>query len=248
MELATKPLDPADRTRLLEHARARPDAAWRRGDHISRSHNAHYTNTLPQFEYALKNRYNSLEGDVRLEDGVPVMAHDRGRTDGLTFHDWADIGNVSGRMLRVDLKEQAALAPVVAELQRLEVPDWRTSFNIEALRPGAAHIGVDELKQLRARFPESPISLNTPLPIRPVHDALKATARKVGGTMMSAVQAPLATRDGVAYLKPEFIVNAWNFPPLWQPRDIRAETARLRGLGVDGMIDLRRRDDPLAYP
>lgn len=248
LALGTKPLDPADRARLLDHARARPDSAWRRGDHISKANNAHYTNTLTQFEHALKNSYNSLEGDVRVEDGMPVMAHDKGRTDGLTFRDWAEIGNESGRMLRIDLKEHAALAPVVKELQRLDVPDWRASFNIEALLPGVAHIDVGYLKELRAQYPLSPISLNSPLPLRPIHDALKAAARQVGGTMMTAFQSPLATRDAVAYLKPEFIVNAWNNPALWQPRDIARETARLRALGVDGMIDLRRRDDPLAKP
>jgi hypothetical protein len=176
------------------------------------------------------------------------MAHDAHRTADLTFSEWATAIAASGRLLRIDLKEARALPSVLATMKRLGVAPERVSFNVSPYAPGrAANMSIDAIRQLRARFPTSWITLNNPLPFWPGHDLTVHAAHLVGGKVGMALMAPRISEKLVRRLTSAGVtVNVWNHPPLWAPVDTAKEAARLRSMGVNGYIDLRRKDDPLA--
>jgi hypothetical protein len=209
--------------------------------------NAHYSNTRSQLAYALAHEYNSVEGDVRLRDGRPVMQHDpKGRAD-LTFEQWAVLADRAGKHLRVDVKEVAALQPVAAILERLGVDPGRVTFNVGLDMPWSTGTSIDDVRALRDRFPGCRITLNLPLPLGPGYLLACRAADAIGHDRLGvAVMGNLVHRGDIALLRRHFeFVNAWNLPLLGDP-DVAALTAKLRSIGVNGMVDLRRRDDPLA--
>lgn len=209
--------------------------------------NAHYTNTRSQLAHALAGRYNSVEGDVRLRGGRAVMQHDTvGRHD-LTFEQWATFAAVAGKHLRVDVKEPEALAQVEATLRRLRVPPGSVTFNVALDTPWSTGLPIEQVRALRDRFDGSWVTINLPLPLGAGYLLAARAARAIGGPRLGvAVLAGAVHRGDVELLRRSFaVVNAWNLPQLG-PRDLAREAQRLRGIGVDGMLDLRRRDDPLA--
>lgn len=218
------------------------------GAHPSTIVNAHYTNTRAQLAYALAGTYNSVEGDIRLHDGVPVMVHDSHHPADLTFEQWALLAHRAGKHLRVDVKESAALAPVAATLERIGVPPGSVTFNVGIITPWSqATQSLASVRALRARFPQSWITLNLPLPFGPGYMLAERFARRLHDPRLGvAVMAGFVSAADVGLLRRSFAaVNAWNLPQVG-PADITGWTARLRAMGVNGMIDLRRRDDPLA--
>ena len=230
-------------------ATAHPEFAFPRGGDLSLAHNAHYTNSRAQLGYALDHPYNELEGDVRFRGGTAVMAHDSGADNGMTFEHWARLGAQAGRMLRVDIKEAKALPSIEATLAKLQVPDDRVSFNLSVDAPWMkSNFAVDAVRALRERHPDAWITFNTPLPERAGYAVVGRVARQVGGPRLGvALQGQFVTVRDVAWLKAHNLtVNVWNYPPLWEPTDVEATTAAYRAMGVNGQIDLRRRDDPLA--
>lgn len=245
--IAGRGLLPGQLDELLRLARLKPGSAWRPGMHVSQAHNAHYTNTYRQIAYAFAHDYNSVEGDVRMHRGVPVMAHDRGRLDGLALAEWVRVVHTSGRLLRLDVKEAAALPSVLRVLRDQGVPAHQVSFNVSVLNPTGGGLTVTELRALRALYPHAPIGLSVPVPLGYVYEQAARIARAAGGgPFMVALHAQWANAATARRLQPALIVGAWNHPPLYAPTDLVAERARLRAMGIDGMIDLRRADDPLA--
>jgi hypothetical protein len=235
----------ADLARLAATA---PDAErFAPGSHPSMIRNAHYTNTRAQLAYALAGPYNSVEGDVRVRGGVPVMQHDSGAAHDLTFEQWALLASRAGKHLRIDLKEPAALPQVAATLERLGVPAGSVTFNVGLTTPWSKGLRVEEVRALRERFPQAWITLNLPMPLGPGYLLAVRAARAIGGERLGvAVMAGLVHRGDIALLRSAFAaVNAWNLPLLGDP-DVAKMTAKLRAIGVNGMVDLRRRDDPLA--
>ena len=236
--------------RLAALAAAAPPALrFPSGAHPSAIANAHYTNTRAQLAFALAGPYNSVEGDVRMSGGRPVMAHDSGGAADLTFEQWALLASRAGKHLRIDLKEASALPEVAATLERLGVDSGTVTFNVGVLAPwGSASVPVETIRALRARFPKSWVTLNLPLPVGPGFVLAASVARQLGPERLGvAITAGLAHARDVRYLRRHFaVVNAWNMPQLGDP-DVPALTARLRAMGVNGMVDLRRRDDPLAH-
>ncbi|MCW2923631.1 MAG: hypothetical protein JWM98_1035 [Thermoleophilia bacterium] len=234
----------------LVQAAVDADPAWRStpGAHPSTFVNAHYTNTRTQLAWALTHHYNTFEGDVRMRDGVPVMQHDATSERDLTFEQWALVGARSHRHLRVDLKEGEATAPVEAILARLGVDDGLVTFNVGVLSPwSAANQSIEAVRALKARHPRSWFSINLALPFGPVYEHARLAARLIGGDRLgTTVLAGVVTARDAEHLRRSFAyLNAWNIP-FAGDIDIPSETARLRAIGVNGMIDLRRRDDPLA--
>ncbi|MCW2920301.1 MAG: Family with sequence similarity er [Thermoleophilia bacterium] len=234
--------------RLAELAAAAPaDQRFTPGDHPSTIHNAHYSNTRAQLAYALAGPYNSVEGDVRVRDGIPVMKHDPDAAYDLTFEQWALIASRAGKHLRIDLKEPAALAQVAATLERLGIPAGSVTFNVGLPTPWSAGVPIDAIRALRMRFPASWITLNLPVPLGPGYLLAVRAAQAIGGDHLGvAIMGGLVHRGDIAFLRSAFaVVNAWNLPLLGDP-DVVAMTAKLRAIGVNGMVDLRRKDDPLA--
>jgi hypothetical protein len=218
------------------------------GSHPSTIRNAHYSNTRAQLAYALTGPYNSVEGDVRVRDGVPVMAHDKDAGVDLTFEQWAILAARAGKHLRIDLKEARAIPEVAATLARIGVPSGSVTFNVGVLNPmSSATASIEAIQLLRQRFPDAWVTLNLPLPLGPGYLLAARVARQLGSRHLGvAITAGLTRAADVQLLRRSFeVVNAWNVPQLGSP-DVATMTAKLRAMGVNGMIDLRRREDQLA--
>lgn len=223
---------------------------WAADEPIARARNAHYTNRADQLEYALRNGYNSLEGDVRQRDGVLIMAHDHNQTSGMRFNDWLSVAQASQRMVRIDVKDPRVFPAIVEELTQHHVSDDRLTLNVSVVGGwDRLRVPLFQLQAFRAAFPHAYLGMNLPLPFGPVADAVAGVARQLPGRNMVALQSALVSAQSVQRMHDKgFIVGAWNEARLSNPTDVGAATQRLREFGVDGMIDVRRRDDALGVP
>lgn len=272
-----RPLDPAVKQRLMDEATDPSNAgrAWPPGTPLSAARNAHYTNTADEMLQSLLGDYNFLEGDFRLEAGLrrlpvldrwrePIAAHDTDHVDGLTLSEWLDLGVASGRGLKIDIKQAAAVPKILAEVKKRNIPEERLIFNADVIRgPGGRSrlvlafarltqdltCGLDELKEIRRQFPRATIALGaytgktapgTRYSAKQV-ERFKEIAREVGGPTMFVLRAELVDAGVVAKLRPAGRVGIWNDPSTYSPVDVDADAKRFRAMGVDGVIDLRQR-------
>ncbi len=235
----------------LERRAAAADPAHRIAPraHPSTMRNAHYANTRSQLAFALSGPYNTIEGDLRMRDGIPVMQHDDiGRRD-LTFEQWALLVHRAGKHLRMDFKEATALRPVEEILRRHGIPADKVTFNVSAALPWSeGHVPVDEVVALRARNPGAWITINLAVPDGPVYRYAAHVAKRIGSERLgTTVLAGFVDAGDVSRLRGAFeFVNAWNVP-LLKNLDLAVEAARLRAIGVNGMLDLRAQGDPLEF-
>jgi hypothetical protein len=233
----------------LERRAAAADPAFRTTPHAhpSTMRNAHYANTRSQLAFALGGPYDTIEGDLRMRDGIPVMQHDDISRRDLTFEQWAILVHRAGRHLRLDFKEAEALPAAEAVLRRLGIPDDVVTFNVSVGLPWSeGNIPVDDVVALRARNPLSWITINLAIPDGPVYRYAAFVARRLGSERLgTTVLGGFVDADQVQRLRSAFeFVNAWNVPSL-KAIDIATESARLRAMGVNGMLDLRVQGDPL---
>lgn len=237
MAAAAVPRTPSDRE-LRDLSRSRPDLAWHYGTDISVARNAHATNSREELAVALAGEYDWLEADVRVgPNGVPVLQHRVKDEVGLPLAQWLDYTVPTGRGLKLDVKEPAALPAVIEAVRRAGVSQHRLIMNVY---PGP----TEQLLAVRRAFPRaiinvSPVS-DTDLTAQDIVE-LQVTAQLLGGAIMFPIRHDLLTRDVVRALRPFGRIAVWNTPELtdpapWTPLDLRL-------MGVDGMIDLR---DPVS--
>lgn len=191
----------------------------------------------------------------------PIMAHDPNDVHGLTFREWLDLAETCGRGIKIDIKQAAAIPKIVEEVKRRNLPEERLIFNADVIRgPGArarwklflGRLVMDktaekeDLRFLRREFPRATIAVGAYTGGQPAGtsytakqlDQLAEWADELGGPITFPLRAEFITPEVVARLKPHGTVSAWNDPSTYRPDPVQ-ETARLRALGVDGMIDLR---------
>lgn len=272
---ATRPGTQQD---LLKLAQAPSDDHWQPGTPFSEVRHCHFTNTPAEMKHALENDFNYIEGDVRLEGGLrkipgldrwrePIMGHDPDDVHGLSLDEWLEVGKASGRGLKLDIKQAAAVPKIIECVKEHNIPDSWLMFNGDVTRgPGApgplaftaARVFMDmtmdlqDLRQIRREFPESLISLGAYTGGQPEGttyspkqlDKLSEMADALGGPISFPLRAEFVTPEVVEILKPHGYVSVWNDPSTFSPADIQAETRRLREMGVDGMIDLRNQANP----
>jgi hypothetical protein len=129
------------------------------------------------------------------------------------------------------------------------VPDDVVTLNVSVGLPWSqGNISVDEAAALRARHPKSWLTINLALPEGPVYWYAGVIARRLGSERLgTTVLGGFVDADDIAGLRRHFeFVNAWNVPAL-KDIDVAAEAARLKAIGVNGMLDLRAKGDPLEY-
>lgn len=230
---------------LLQQGAARPENQWPLDRDMSLARNKHRSNTVAELRAGLVGPYDWFESDIRIRAGVPVTSHDvQVSRDAMRVDDWLKVGAASGRGLKFDFKEPAAILPVVGMLREAQVPDERIILNVGFLGDAAGGTSLSTLKALRTLFPKATLNLSprvsayTP----PAIDALVAAGQAVGGPVMFPLNAALVTPEVVAGLKPGGRVAIWNDPSTFDPPDLAAAAARFRSWGVDGMIDLRHAD------
>lgn len=217
---------------------------WNTTYHISLSHNAHRTNTEKELVAALNGKYNWFEGDIRVgSDGTVIMSHDRHDQGSIRTDEWIKIGAASGRGLKFDFKEARAIEPVLKMAKELGIPDERLIFNCTVLDPRGnyANASVEQLQNIRRQFPKAIINISFPLPYSAERIyAAAQIAEIVGSPIMYPLRSDQITPAVVRALAVSGIVAAWNDPAKFSPPDIAFETARLRAMGINGMIDLRQ--------
>jgi hypothetical protein len=221
---------------------------WWAGRPLSEARNAHRTNTREEFERALKDGSNFLEGDVRGEINHPDRLEMRHETthesgDNLTLREWLELGKASGRGLKLDFKETALMAQALDTIEKVGVPPERLMFNL-------GHGDMERWGgEIRKRFPGATLALNPPggggaLSAEQAEKMI-AQARNLGGPLAFVVRYDLLTDDSIAKLRPHGPVSVWNstFEGA-RVKDPERLARSLRARGVEGVVDLRESASP----
>ncbi|WP_158623364.1 DUF2181 domain-containing protein [Corallococcus sp. CA053C] len=208
---------------------------WSGDQPLSEARNAHRTNTKEQFQAALDSGANWFEGDVRKEinRNSPEMRHDTGHEDGdnLTLHEWLTMGKASGRGLKLDIKEGDQMPAVLAELEKVGIPEDRLMLNL----------GFGDMQkwgpEIRKRFPNAILAINPPPTDGPVKaaDAAKmvALAKELGGPATFVVRHDLLTDGAIQTFLPAGTVSVWG-----ESKDPVKAGEDLRKRGVNGVVDI----------
>ncbi|MCW2973219.1 MAG: hypothetical protein JWN72_1492 [Thermoleophilia bacterium] len=234
-------LDASQRAELADAARTGSGSAWNPGSDIARARNAHRTNTFDELRSALAGPYDWLEGDIRTRGGDVVMAHEAWQPHPLTLENWVTAGADSGRGLKLDFKDAAAIEPAMRALRDAKVPEERILFNVTLAGARNHRVTAEQLQRLRAEFPRATINLDPGLPpydascIRAAIDE----ARAIGGPIMFPLENGAVTREIIEAFAAVGRVAIWNSTFNDKVDDITARARELRDWGVDGMIDLR---------
>jgi hypothetical protein len=241
-----RPLEEEELRTLRALATRRATPHW----NLASARNAHATNTPAEMSHALRGDYDVLEGDLRIDRrGRLVMAHEPWQVDGMTFHQWLDVGARSGRGLKIDVKEPEAIGPMLRMLAASGVPDNRLILNVPLGREGTTSARVAHLRLLRTQAPGATINLSNQR--YPYDDSqlaqLREAADYVGGRVMFPVRSDEVNTRVTSSLAGHGRIAAWNLPLIDSPKSVLRERQRLRRLGVDGTIDLRTgRELPLT--
>ncbi len=276
--LAHTPASGQVKADLLAKATDPKQSRWNEGDSFAEARNAHYTNTPAELSKALEGDYNFLEGDVWLE-GIarripgldrfrePIMAHEPNNVTGLTLKEWLKVGVASGKGLKLDIKQSAALPKVVEAVKDAKVPQERLIINADMeFGPGIPHdlkfrifdkisdfkTEVDEMVEVRKALPKATIAVGLytgPKPAGTVYAPSQiygaiAIAQQLGGPITFPLRADFVTKELVNVLKEHGTVSVWNDPKTYLPDDLDEAERNLRAMGVDGMIDLREMERP----
>lgn len=227
-----------------------PGTMWWGDRPLSDAKNAHKTNTKEDFERAMKDGANFLEGDLRTEINKPhavEMRHDKAHESGdnLKFDEWLALGKASGRGLKLDVKEPDRMADILAAVEKAKIPEGRLMFN---LGDGAmAEWGAE----IRKRFPDAILAINPPGrlgghknsegPLQSWQiERMIDLAAKFGPPASFVVRQDLLTNEAIAQLQGKGAISVWNSPSSSGVDDVAGLTLELRERGVDGVIDLRK--------
>ena len=233
------PLDEAKKDHLQQKATSVDQAAhrWVPGQSIAAANNAHYTNFPDDLEHAFSSDYNYLEGDVWLEGAVrrvpgldhfrePIMAHDPDDVGGLTFEEWYDLGLASGKGIKIDIKQSAAVPKILETIEESGAVPPSLIFNADmAFGPGIEKtwklraldvladfsMQVDEMKKVREAHPDAIIAVGHFTAAQPAgtvytegtrSNEVIEIAQEIGGPITFPLRAEFVTPGVVAKLKP----------------------------------------------
>jgi len=231
--------------RLLDLARSTHDGrtGWFPGKPLSAARPAHATNTREQFEQALKDGANFLEGDIRAELDPPhalEMRHDpvSERGDNLSLEEWLTIGAISGRAMKLDVKEPERMPDVIRAVRASGIDPQRVVLNLDF--KAMAKWGAE----LRRNFPAATLALNPPaassakLGDRQVDELLRQ-ASQLGAPLTFVVRHDMLTPTALSRLQDVAPVSVWNASDGPTVKDAKAISERLRRQGIQGVIDIR---------
>jgi hypothetical protein len=245
---------------------------WHASKPLSEAKNAHYTNRPKEMLNALQGEHNFLEGDVHLGWGVryipgvnllrsAIMAHHPHQLDGLRFKEWLHIGKLSGRGVKIDIKQAAAIPKIIRNVKASDISQERLIFNMDVIQGPHSYPRflfpiadimtgrtpkMRQVRRIRENFPKATIALGAvtgPQPAGTVYSdkqlgEFREWARELGGPITFKLRAEFVNQHVVETLKPFGSISIWNDAGTFNPPDVDAEIRRFRDLGVDGMIDL----------
>ncbi|MBC7643927.1 MAG: DUF2181 domain-containing protein [Thermoleophilia bacterium] len=217
------------------------------GADIASGRLAHRTNLVSELRDGLIGDYDWFEGDVSMVDGVVVMRHDAGKPVELTLAAWLSVVVPSGRGMKFDVKDRAALLPIAAAVAAIfSARDPAVCPPVimnGAIGHGSTTVDVttDDLRAIRAALPGAIIAITVS---REPYLAARLTAAidivaGIEGPIAFVLVAVFTTRRVVERLKPYGAVCIWNSPHNYAPANIGRATRHFRKIGVNGMIDLR---------
>jgi hypothetical protein len=228
---------------LLLLTTMRSDLQWPHWADLANARNAHSTNTPLEMAGALAGPYDWFEGDVRLgPSGELRMAHYAEEEGGMSYDEWLSIGIASGRGLKIDLKEVGTVIRAVEAAKRRGVPPHRFIINVTVLGETDANISLKQMKRIRQLYPDAVINISVSVPKYTPDVILKMQrwAKAAGGKVMFPLRWDAVDDNVIRQLRPYGRIAIWNQPDIHSPSDVALETARLRAMGVDGTIDLRK--------
>ncbi|NTX40800.1 hypothetical protein HUA78_40880 [Myxococcus sp. CA033] len=254
-ELQASGKDKAAKELQKEHKPLDYQGQWKPGQKLSEANNAHSTNTQHDFNKAVKEGKNWVEGDLQMKkDGGMEMNHDDPPPK-LSFQEWLAKGKALGVGVKVDVKfdafkddpakKEAAVKEMVKQVVDSGIPGERLMFSVnptearwirEALgdKLPNATMGVNApdgaLTSETAAAMQQHITDNAPRPV-----SFITRYKDIKDASPEVIQA---LKNGKA------TVSVWNDPgdmsPLIeQADDVVSETKKLKDRGVDGMIDIR---------
>ena len=231
---AVPSLPVGERARLMQLASVNQSQRWNPAAGWAAARNAHVTNTVDELTAALNGAFNYLEGDVRSIDRIPVMRHGSADRVDMQLADWLAIGRVSGRGLKLDIKEQAAILPSVLLAREAGIDGGHLIINVS--------MSTDPiiLMNVRQIYPGATVNLSPSDSLAPaVREQLKRAAAITRGPVMFPLRVDLVTQEVINDLAGHGAIAIWNDPGIPGVVDVAALTRKLRDMGVDGMIDLR---------
>lgn len=224
-----------------------PEGRWKVGTDISHARNAHFTNTVVELRAALEGPYDWFECDVRRRGGHAFTAHSPLALTGMQVREWLDVVARSGRGMKFDIKEAGALAETLRLIQESGIDDRLVIMNVTPRsRWRRQRMSAEQLMTIRRAVPRAIVNVDPGPPpyTDAVIDRAIEDAAYVGGPVMFPLDARFVTASIVARFRRAGRVAIWNDPKQFDPGDVAAATRRLRAIGVDGMIDLRRPGGP----
>ncbi|NTX58780.1 hypothetical protein HR086_46605 [Myxococcus sp. CA039A] len=263
-ELQASGKDKAAKELQREHKPLDYQGQWKPGQKLSEANNAHSTNTQHDFNKAVKEGKNWVEGDLQMKkDGGMEMNHDE-YDPKLSFQDWLAKGKALGVGVKVDvkldafkggatpqeieensIKKKAAVTEMVKQIVDSGIPGERLMFSVNPYE--AAWIR----EALGDKLPNATMGINTPDGAL-TSDTAAAMQQHITDNAPRPVSFITRYKD-IKDASPEVIqalkngkatVSVWNDPgdmsPLIeQADDVVSETKKLKERGVDGMVDIR---------
>ncbi|NTX08882.1 hypothetical protein [Myxococcus sp. CA040A] len=254
-ELQASGKDKAAKELQREHKPLDYQGQWKPGQKLSEANNAHATNTQHDFNKAVEEGKNWVEGDLQTKkDGGMEMNHDESGPK-LSFQEWLAKGKALGVGVKVDVKldafkndpvkKEAAVKEMVKQVVDSGIPGERLMFSVnptearwirEALgdKLPTATMGINApdgaLTSDTAAAMQQHITDNAPRPV-----SFITRYKDIKDASPEVIQA---LKNGKA------TVSVWNDPgdmsPLIeQADDVVSETKKLKERGVDGMVDIR---------
>ncbi|TQF08603.1 hypothetical protein FJV41_49040 [Myxococcus llanfairpwllgwyngyllgogerychwyrndrobwllllantysiliogogogochensis] len=254
-ELQASGKDKAAKELQREHKPLDYQGQWKPGQKLSEANNAHSTNTQHDFNKAVEEGKNWVEGDLQTKkDGGMEMNHDESGPK-LSFQEWLAKGKALGVGVKVDVKldafkndpvkKEAAVKEMVKQVVDSGIPGERLMFSVN---PTEARWIREALGD---KLPNATMGINAPDGAL-TSDTAAAMQQHITDNAPRPVSFITRYKD-IKDASPEVIqalkngkatVSVWNDPgdmsPLIeQADDVVSETKKLKERGVDGMIDIR---------
>jgi len=125
----------------------------------------HRANTADLFQKALNDpKTHFFEGDIRLKNQTPVMAHDKVEDENhFLLRDWIEQLVKAGKGMKLDFKDPRAVEPALNLLKKFSFPSFLLILNADVLpgpKASASKFQPQEfIRTCRAFFPKAMLSL-----------------------------------------------------------------------------------------
>lgn len=242
----------------LDHKPLDYQGQWKPGQKLSEANSAHATNTQSDFNKAVEEGKNWVEGDLQMKkEGGMEMSHDEFDPK-LPFQEWLAKGKALGVGVKVDVKldafkddpvkKEAAVKEMVNQVVASGIPGERLMFSVN---PTEARWVREALGD---KLPNAIMGVNVPngeltnQTVEEMKQHIADNAPRPVSLIVRYMDIKNASPELIQALKNEkATISVWNDPGDFSPLieqadDVVSETKKLKERGVDGMVDIRKSD------